>query len=89
MSKKTNTILFMIFATILNLVLMLALFIICIVLMSKFGNPESSAAPLWVMLCFIVSIGGSFALYTLIVKALNKKFHLDEKMEPLFRRRRK
>jgi len=77
----------MVIATILNLVLMLALFLLCFVLISNFVSPDSKLVPLWLSLSFIVSIGGSFALYSVIIKAFSKKFHIEEKMAPLFNHR--
>jgi len=89
MSKKSNTVWFMVLATILNLLLMLVLFLICFVLIAKFVDPNSNLVPLWLSLAFIVSIGGSFWLYSVIVKALSRKFDLESKMAPLFNRRPK
>ncbi|MFA6892140.1 MAG: leader peptide processing enzyme [Sphaerochaetaceae bacterium] len=87
MSKKSNTVWFMVLATVLNLVLMLILFFICFLLISSYVDLNSSLVPLWLSLSFIVSIGGSFWLYSVIVKAISKKFNLEDKMAPLFTRR--
>jgi hypothetical protein len=89
MSKKTNTVWFMVLATILNLVLMLVLFMVCFILISKYVNPESNLIALWLSLAFIVSIGGSFLLYSFIVKKLSKKFDLEHNLAPLFNRKPK
>jgi protein-S-isoprenylcysteine O-methyltransferase Ste14 len=86
MSKKSNTVWFMVAATVLNLVLMLVLFFICFVLISTLVDPNSSLVPLWISLSLIVSIGGSFWLYSVIIKALSRKFNLEDKMAPLWTR---
>lgn len=87
---KLNTLLFMLFGTVLNLVLMIALFVLCVVVLEFLPiSPDSPLVAVAAIVSFIVSIGGSFLLYGLIVKALNKHFHLDEKMAPLFRRKRR
>ncbi len=89
MSKKTNTVWFMLGATILNIVLMMILFIICFILITRFVDPNSSLIPLWLGLTFLVSIGGSFWVYSRIIKWMNKKFNLEDNLSPLFSRRNK
>ena len=90
-SKPTglNTILFMICGTLLNLVLMVVLFIVCFVLIAKFVPADSPAAPIAALFGFIISIAGSFFLYSVIVKKVTAKFHLESKMAPLFKRRKR
>jgi membrane protein implicated in regulation of membrane protease activity len=89
MSKKSNTVWFMIGATILNVAIMLVLFVICFLLITRFVDPSSSLVPLWLGLSFLVSIGGSFYLYSLVIKWMNKKFRLEDKMAPLMTRHKK
>ncbi|MCK9548548.1 MAG: leader peptide processing enzyme [Sphaerochaeta sp.] len=89
MSKRTNTLLFMLAATVANILLMMIIFIICFVLLTRFVDPESSLVPLYLGLTFLVSIGGSFFLYSRIVKWLNVRFNLEEKLGPLFSKKRR
>ncbi|WP_320122552.1 leader peptide processing enzyme [uncultured Sphaerochaeta sp.] len=89
MSKKMNTVWFMLAATVLNIVLMMVLFIICFVLITRFVDPGSSLIPLWLGLTFLVSIGGSFWVYSRIIKWMNNKFNLEDNLSPLFNRKRK
>lgn len=88
MSKKTNTAVFILIATVLNIVLMLALFLLSFVLIARFVNPESSLLPLWLGLAFIVSIGGSFFVYSMIVKLISKRFNMEEHLAPLWTSRK-
>ncbi len=88
MNKKANTAIFIVIATILNIVLMLALFLLSFVLIARFGDPESSLLPLWLGLAFIVSIGGSFLLYSMVVKLISKKFNMEEHLAPLWTSRK-
>ncbi len=88
MNKKANTALFIVLATILNIVLMIGLFLLSFLLIAKFVSPESSLLPLWLGLAFIVSIGGSFLAYSGIVKLINKKVNLDERLAPLWTSRK-
>lgn len=89
MSKKSNTIWFMLAATVLNILLMLILFIVSFVLIVRFVDPESSLVPLWLGLAFLGSIGGSFWLYSRIIRWMTKRYDLEEKLVPLFVRKKK
>ena len=88
MNKKANTAIFIVIATILNIVLMLALCLLSFVLIARFVDPESSLLPLWLGLAFIVSIGGSFLLYSMVVKLISKKFNMEEHLAPLWTSRK-
>lgn len=89
MSKKSNTVWFMVGATVLNVVIMLILFVICFLLITRFVDPSSTLVPLWLGLSFLVSIGGSFYLYSLAIKWMSRKFNLEDKLAPLITRRKK
>jgi Kef-type K+ transport system membrane component KefB len=89
MSKKSNTVWFMLAATILNVIIMLILFVVCFILITRFVDPASKLVPLWLGLSFLVSIGGSFYLYSLVIKWMTKKFQLEDKLAPLVSKRRK
>ncbi|NCB02008.1 MAG: leader peptide processing enzyme [Spirochaetia bacterium] len=84
MNKKLNTFLFILAATLVNLILMMALLLISLAIMINFSNPESPLVPLYIGLIFIVSIGGSFLLYTLIMKKVMIKFNLEQYLSPIF-----
>lgn len=87
MNKKVNTLLFILGATIANIVIMAILFLLCLFLIARFVNPESSLMPLWLGLMFLVSIGGSFFLYTVIMKRITAKFELEKYLDPIFSRK--
>ncbi len=84
MNKKVNTVLFILAATIVNMIIMFALFLICLAILVNFTNPESSLFPLFIGLTFIVSIGGSFFLYTVLMKKIVAKFNLEHYLSPIF-----
>ncbi|MDD3424219.1 MULTISPECIES: leader peptide processing enzyme [Sphaerochaeta] len=88
MSKKSNTLWFMLAATVLNILLMMILFIVCFILITRFVDPNSSLIPMWLGLTFVVSIGGSFFVYSKIIKWMNKKFNLEQNLSPLWGGRR-
>ncbi len=87
MSKRRYTVLFMIGATLVNILIMLLIFLVCFLLIVLFTNPESSAAPYLFALTFLVSIAGSFFIYSRLLKWATKRFDLEDKLVPLFGRR--
>lgn len=86
MSKKTNTVWFMLVATIVNLLLLVLFFVIGFKIISLYlnVNPESTIAPLLIGLVFLGSIVLSFLVYSKLVKFVVNKYKLEDKMDPLF-----
>lgn len=90
MSKKTNSLIFMLLATLLNLVLLVVFFILGFVILNLVisAMPENVAVvQIGVVLVFVFAIGLSFFVYSRIVSLLTKKFNLEEKLDPLFVRK--
>ena len=90
MSKKTNSLIFMLLATLLNLVLLIVFFILGFVILNLVisAMPENVAVvQIGVVLVFVFAIGMSFFLYSRIVNLLTKKYNLEEKLDPLFVRK--
>lgn len=87
MNKKLNTALFIVLATVVNIVLMVAIFLILLVIFSRFVKEESSFTVLYMMFIFLCSIGGTFFIYTFLIKWATKKFNLEEKLHPIFKGR--
>ncbi len=95
MSKKTNSLVFMLLATVVNLILMVVLFIVGFViigiLLTKYPALESAMFVL-TLLVFVFAIFGSFFIYSRVVKWATNKFSLEDKLDPIFtpkRNRRK
>ena len=90
MNKKTNTALFIIGATIGNLLMMLILFLIPTVLMfvvfRDSVNPE--AGQILMIVFFFGALVGSFFLYGVIMKKLQAKYNLDQYLHPIFKRKK-
>ncbi len=80
--------LFVLAATVVNIIVMGILFTICIVLISIFADPESSLFPLWFGLTFIVSIGGSFYLYSLLLRKVTNTYDIEKYLDPIFFKKR-
>jgi uncharacterized membrane protein (DUF485 family) len=90
MSKKTNTLWFILGATVFNILVTIICFVILLVLYAKFlapTLPESSAA--WGFpVIFIGAIALSFVVYRLILKQLMKRVDMEKHFDPIFGRRR-
>lgn len=92
MSKKTNTLLFVLGGTIFNIIITILCFIVLLALCGIFLFPRLSAdSPVqgWAMAgIFIVSILASFLVYRLAIKIIIKKVDMDKYFDPIFGPRR-
>ena len=86
MNKKGYTLIFMLLATILNLLLLSVFFIAGFVLLGLFMSkyPDSSLSGVLTFVVFIVSIGATFLIYNAFVKFAVKKWDLENKIYPFF-----
>lgn len=85
MSKKSNTVMFILAATVLNVVLTIVLFLGLMVLYSAVIRKFIPDTVGWsVMVSFILSLAGSFLVYRLLLKLLAKKIDFDKYFDPLF-----
>ena len=89
MSKKTNTLLFILGGTVFNILTTIVCFIILLVIYSRFLYPllpESGAA--WALpIIFVASIVASFFVYRQAVKMVTKKVDMEKHFDPIFGRR--
>jgi len=89
MNKKVNTLLFIVGATIFNILIVVLCFIALTALYLNFlmpSIPEESRS--WgFALIFLASIVLSFFLYRLILKYLMKKVDVEKYFDPLFARK--
>jgi uncharacterized membrane protein (DUF485 family) len=90
MSKKTNSILFILGATVVNIVLTLALMILLLVIYARFIAPllPAESAAWGIPVIFIGAIVASFFIYRAGIKVLSKKVDIDKNFDPLFGRRK-
>ncbi|MDR3139204.1 MAG: leader peptide processing enzyme [Treponema sp.] len=90
MSKKTNTLWFILGATVFNVLSTVISFLVLFVLYFRFLSPmlPESAAPIGIIFVFIGAIALSFVLYRFILKRITAKIDLDKHFDPLFGRRR-
>ncbi|WP_319559525.1 leader peptide processing enzyme [Marispirochaeta sp.] len=91
MNKKTNTLLFVAGATVVNIILMFVFLIAGIVILSIVlpRDIHPGIAQGAFVLLFILSVIGSFLVYHRIMKILAAKIELDKYFEPIFPGRKK
>lgn len=90
MGKKVNTVLFILGATLLNLLLITLLFFTGITLISRFVPAESTAASLLLGLVFILSIVLSFSIYLFLIRLPRIQRLLNNHLQPVtFKKRLK
>ena len=92
MSKTSNTVIFVLLGTVVNIVMIILLFILCIFIGSHIFdlNNSSSSLPMIVLASsFVISLGGTLFIYTKLVKWATVKFDLNDKLSPLFSKKRK
>jgi hypothetical protein len=90
MSKKTNTLWFILGATAFNILITIICFVALLVLYARFFIPilpESSAA--WGFpVIFIGAIALSFVIYRLVLKQIMKKVDMEKHFDPIFGHKR-
>lgn len=90
MNKKANTALFILGATLINMIMIFLLFFILIFIASRlFPEPGQSTAQIIFLVIFITSIAGSFFIYNQLIKWLTKKIDMEKYFHPIFRPRKK
>jgi membrane protein implicated in regulation of membrane protease activity len=88
MNKKTNTILFILGATLVNIVITLGAFLLLFVLLAAVVIPRFSLSPDvlagGIPLIFILSIFLSFVVYRAILKLITKRVEMEKYFDPIF-----
>jgi hypothetical protein len=90
MNKKANTVLFVLGATVFNLLIMFVLIVLFLVLISVVfrDSLNPTVISILMILVFVGSIAASFFIYSRVVKWLYRKIDMDKYFMPLFRRKR-
>ncbi|MDR1955599.1 MAG: leader peptide processing enzyme [Treponema sp.] len=91
MNKKTNTLLFVLGATVLNILIMIISFVVLLFIYARWLAPRlPEAAQAWGLpLIFIGSITLSFVLYRIILKEFLKRVSMEKYFAPLFGRNKR
>jgi len=90
MNKKVNTVLFLLGATVFNLLIMFVLIVIFLVLISAIFRDSLNPNVLSILMIvvFIGSIAASFFIYGRVVKWLSRKIEMEKYFLPLFSRKK-
>ena len=91
MNKKLNTFLFIIGATVVNLIIM-TFFIILVLFLFSYLLPEDINPMLFqvlFLLSFLLSVGGTFFVYHKLIKFISKKMDMDKYFHPIFNPRKR
>jgi len=90
MNKKLNTALFIIGASIVNVIIMVILMALGLALISLIvpKNISPTLASGLFILVFILSVAGSFFVYHKGIKLLAKKINMDKYFHPIFSSRK-
>ncbi len=88
--KKRNTAIFLVVATIINVLLMIVFMLTGYVLLAKYGNPDNpNGAQIWLVVIFLGSIGLSWFIYSRMIKWYTKHVDVEKKFAPLITPRRR
>jgi hypothetical protein len=90
MNKKVNTLLFVLVASVLNIVLIIILFLLILAAAGAL-LPESasnSTVQLLMLGAFIISVVGSYTIYGMLIRLLSKRIDMDRYFHPIFRKKR-
>jgi uncharacterized membrane-anchored protein len=89
MSKRTNTLIFILGATVFNVLLYIVVFLLLMLIYSRILAFLPESAQQWgLIIILILPIAVSFVLYRLLLKLLLKKVDVDKYFSPLFGGRR-
>ncbi len=91
MNKKLNTVLFLLAASIYNIIVMIVIIVLLLFIVSRFITEQATpgiASGIFIFI-FILGIAGSFFIYHRTIKYLSRKIDFDKYFMPLIRSRKK
>jgi membrane protein YdbS with pleckstrin-like domain len=90
MNKKANTLLFVLGATVVNVIVMMLIFLILFVLFARFLAPGLSPQiqQVVMLVIFVGSIVATYFIYHRAMKWLSQKYDMEKYFDPIFRRKR-
>jgi hypothetical protein len=88
MNKKMNTFLFILVATVGNLLILGILITVSLVLIAVLlGDSRPGLSQALFVVAFIGSLVGSFFIYGFVMKKLQAKYNLDQYLHPIFKKK--
>ena len=90
MNKRVNTLLFLVAASLYNIIIMVLIIVILLFLVSRFlpQHTSAAAASSIFIVVFVLGIAGSFFIYHRTVRYLSRKIDMDKYFHPLFRKKK-
>lgn len=91
MNKRLNTVLFVLGASLVNVLIMLILFLALFVVFARFIAPSlpPGANQLIMVLIFVLAIGATYVIYHRMVKWLSNKVDMNKYFDPIFGKKHK
>ncbi|MFW5710519.1 MAG: leader peptide processing enzyme [Spirochaetota bacterium] len=91
MNKKVNTLLFVLGATVFNIIMMIVILTVGLAVISAFAGESigSGTAQILFLLLFVGSIAGAFFVYHQAIKLLSRKIEMEKYFHPIFTRFKK
>lgn len=91
MTKKGNSFVFMLVATIVNILITVIIMFLGFVLVSYIATytNNSPMIPLIMMVVFVLALLASFFIYSKLVRFVVVKFKLEDKLDPLLIKKRR
>lgn len=90
MNKKANTALFILGATLVNLLIMVLLIVLGLFIISllPMDNASQGLVTIAIVIVFFGSIVGAFLIYHKLVKWLTTKIDMEKYFHPIFRKKK-
>ena len=88
MNKKTNTVLFILGATVVNILVMLIVLVVGLILIAQLPESFQENAGQIIIIVLFFAIAISFVSYNRFMKYLSRKIDMDKYFHPIFKQRR-
>ena len=85
MNKKVNTALFILGATVVNILVMIILLVIGLAIIARIIPPDGAGGQFAFLMVFLLSIAGSFFIYNRVIKLVSKKIDMEKYFHPIFK----
>ncbi|HUX51601.1 MAG TPA: hypothetical protein VMW73_12450 [Spirochaetia bacterium] len=91
MNKKANTILFVLGATVINVLIMMIIFVVLFVLFGRFvaAHLSPQADQIIMLVLFIGAIVLTYFIYHKLINLVTRKIDMEKYFDPIFKPRKK
>lgn len=88
MDKKAKTVLFMLGATVVNILIMVAIFLLLFLALVRLGSGlDPMVFQVLMIVVFIGSVALTYVIYNKLMKWVTKRWNLEEQLAPIFKRK--